>query len=107
MEAIGIIGSAIGILAKDGVQLVGEKKVISKLVETSTSVEKMYKIYDHVACAVTGIMSNANILISTARLQSTLYVTPIRATHSMVAFTPLVFPFCLQGRKRTTGFSFT
>ncbi|KAG6419843.1 hypothetical protein SASPL_116355 [Salvia splendens] len=73
MEAIGNAGSAIGILAKDGVVLVGEKKVISKLLETSTSVEKMYKIDDHVACAVAGIMSDANILINTARLQAQRY----------------------------------
>ncbi|PHT87045.1 Proteasome subunit alpha type-4 [Capsicum annuum] len=59
MEAIGNAGSAIGILSKDGVVLVGEKI-------TSTLSEKMYKIDDHVACAVAGIMSDANILINTA-----------------------------------------
>ncbi|CAI0549589.1 unnamed protein product [Linum tenue] len=73
MEAIGNAGSAIGILAKDGVVLVGEKKVTSKLLQTSTSTEKMYKIDDHVACAVAGIMSDANILINTARLQAQRY----------------------------------
>ncbi|PHU22839.1 Proteasome subunit alpha type-4 [Capsicum chinense] len=66
MEAIGNAGSAIGILSKDGVVLVGEKIVISKLLQTSTLSEKMYKIDDHVACAVAGIMSDANILINTA-----------------------------------------
>ncbi|KAF3526269.1 hypothetical protein F2Q69_00048192 [Brassica cretica] len=70
MEAIGNAGSAIGILAKDGVVLIGEKKVTSKLLQTSTSAEKMYKIDDHVACAVAGIMSDANILINTARVQA-------------------------------------
>ncbi|GMI68536.1 20S proteasome alpha subunit C1 [Hibiscus trionum] len=59
MEAIGNAGSAIGLLSK-----VGEKKVTSKLLQTSTSTEKMYKIDDHVACAVAGIMSDANILIN-------------------------------------------
>ncbi|KAF2541343.1 hypothetical protein F2Q68_00032040 [Brassica cretica] len=70
MEAIGNAGSAIGILSKDGVVLIGEKKVTSKLLQTSTSSEKMYKIDDHVACAVAGIMSDANILINTARVQA-------------------------------------
>ncbi|KAK6778374.1 hypothetical protein RDI58_025092 [Solanum bulbocastanum] len=70
MEAIGNAGSAIGILAKDGVLLVGEKKVTSKLLQTSTSTEKMYKIDDHIACAVAGMMSDANILINTARVQA-------------------------------------
>ncbi|KAF2595063.1 hypothetical protein F2Q70_00043516 [Brassica cretica] len=73
MEAIGNAGSAIGILAKDGVVLIGEKKVTSKLLQTSTSAEKMYKIDDHVACAVAGIMSDANILINTARVQAQRY----------------------------------
>ena len=66
MEAIGNAGTAIGILSKDGVVLVGEKKVTSKLLQTSISSEKMYKIDDHVACAV----ADANILINTARVQS-------------------------------------
>ncbi|KAL3326545.1 hypothetical protein AABB24_037289 [Solanum stoloniferum] len=61
---------AIGVLAKDGVVLVGEKKVTSKLLHTSTSTEKMYKIDDHIACAVAGMMSDANILINTARVQA-------------------------------------
>ncbi|KAL9251727.1 Proteasome subunit alpha type-4-like protein, partial [Drosera capensis] len=52
MEAIGNAGSAIGILAKDGVVLIGEKKVTSKLLQTSTSTEKMYKIDDHVPLLV-------------------------------------------------------
>ncbi|KAJ6749466.1 hypothetical protein OIU85_000139 [Salix viminalis] len=73
MEAIGNAGSAIGILSKDGVVLVGEKKVTSKLLQTSTSTEKMYKIDDHVAAAVAGIMSDANILINTARIQAQRY----------------------------------
>lgn len=70
MEAIGNAGSAIGILATDGVVLVGEKKVTSRLLQTSKSTEKMYKIDDHLACAVAGIMSDANILINTARVQA-------------------------------------
>ncbi|CAI9776788.1 unnamed protein product [Fraxinus pennsylvanica] len=70
MEAIGNARSAIGILSTDGVVLVGEKKVTSKLLQTSASTEKMYKIDDHVACDVAGIISDANILINTARVQA-------------------------------------
>jgi 20S proteasome subunit alpha 3 len=70
MEAISNAGAAIGVLAKDGVVLAAEKRVISKLLATSKSTEKMYKIDDHVACAVAGIMADANILINTARLQA-------------------------------------
>ncbi|KAK1604723.1 hypothetical protein QYE76_028396 [Lolium multiflorum] len=73
MEAIGNAGSALGILAADGVVLVGEKKVTSKLLQSSRSAEKMYKIDSHLACAVAGIMSDANILINTARLHAQRY----------------------------------
>jgi 20S proteasome subunit alpha 3 len=68
MEAI-----ALGILVADGVVLVGEKKVTSKLLQTSRSAEKMYKIDSHLACAVAGIMTDANILINTARLHAQRY----------------------------------
>jgi 20S proteasome subunit alpha 3 len=73
MEAIGNAGAAVGILAKDGVILAGEKRITSKLLQTSKSTEKMYKVDDHVACAVAGIMADANILINTARVQAQRY----------------------------------
>ncbi|EAZ39744.1 hypothetical protein OsJ_24182 [Oryza sativa Japonica Group] len=74
MEAIGNAGSALCVLAADGVVLVGEKKVTSKLLQTSCSAEKMYKIDSHLACAVAGIMSDANILLNTARLHAQRYI---------------------------------
>ncbi|KAL8158839.1 hypothetical protein V2J09_000376 [Rumex salicifolius] len=39
----------------------------------------MYKIDDHLACAVAGIMSDANILINTARLQAQPYTFAYQA----------------------------
>jgi 20S proteasome subunit alpha 3 len=44
MEAISHAGFCLGILAKDGVVLVAEKKVTSKLLEQKVSYEKIYKI---------------------------------------------------------------
>ncbi|KAK8961884.1 Proteasome subunit alpha type-4 [Platanthera guangdongensis] len=55
-------------LATDGVVLVGEIKVTSKLLHASKSSEKMYKIDDHLTCAVANIMSDMNILINITRL---------------------------------------
>lgn len=75
MEAISHAGAAVGILAVDGVILAAEKRITSKLLETSKSTtEKMYKIDDHVAAAVAGITADANILINTARLAAQRYV---------------------------------
>lgn len=73
MEAISQAGSAVGILAKDGVVLAAEKRITSKLLDMKKSTEKMYKVDDHVACAVAGITADANILINYARLVAQRY----------------------------------
>ena len=42
LEAISHAGTAIGILATDGIVLAAERKVTSKLLEQDTSAEKLY-----------------------------------------------------------------
>lgn len=69
--AISNAGAAIGLLAKDGVVLAAEKRITSKLLDTAAvgvRREKMYKLDDHIACAVAGLTADANILINTCRL---------------------------------------
>ena len=73
MEAISHAGAAIGVLASDGVVLAAEKRITSKLLESSKTAEKMYRIDDHVAAAVAGITSDANILVNSARLSAQRY----------------------------------
>jgi len=73
MEAIGLAGAALGILAKDGIVLAAEKPYTSKLLDVSDESEKMYKIDDHIACVVAGITSDANILINNARVTAQRY----------------------------------
>jgi len=74
MEAIGHAGAALGILAKDGIVLAAEKKIISKLLDNEKKTEKMYQLDNHISCAVAGITSDANILISNARLSAQRYM---------------------------------
>lgn len=77
MEAISNAGASIGVLAKDGVVLVAEKKITSKLLDTKAvgvRREKMYRIDDHIACAVAGITSDANILLNICRLAAQRYL---------------------------------
>eukprot|EP00296_Roombia_truncata_P008003 JP446467.1.p1 GENE.JP446467.1~~JP446467.1.p1 ORF type:complete len:248 (-),score=74.14 JP446467.1:301-1044(-) len=69
MEAISHAGVAVGILGTDGIVLAAEKKITSKLLEPGSS-EKMYKVADHIACAVAGITADANILVNSARLSA-------------------------------------
>jgi 20S proteasome subunit alpha 3 len=73
MEAISQAGAAVGILAGDGVVLAAEKRITSKLLDIRKSTEKMYKIDDHLAVAVAGITSDANILLDYARLEAQRY----------------------------------
>ena len=66
MEAINHAGTCLGIVSTDGIVIVAEKKVISPLLENSA--EKIYKLTDHVVCGVAGITSDANTLVTTARV---------------------------------------
>jgi 20S proteasome subunit alpha 3 len=74
MEAISHAGSAVAILTKEGVVLGAEKKVTSKLLESGTKTEKLYKIDPHLCCAVAGITADANILIEYSRLVAQRYL---------------------------------
>ena len=70
MEAISHAGAAVGVRTEFGVVLAAEKKILSKLLETTVASEKMHKLDEHVAVAVAGINSDANILINSARLSA-------------------------------------
>lgn len=67
MEAIGQAGAAVGIRTQTGVIIAAERKILSKLLESNER-EKMYHINDHIAVAVAGISSDANILVNFARI---------------------------------------
>src|SRR3989338_4857432 len=73
MEAISHAGAAVGILAKDGIILATEKRISSKLLAKPKTSEKMYKLDDHVACAVAGITADANALIELMRVEAQRY----------------------------------
>ena len=49
LEAISHAGTALGILAQDGIVLAAERKVTSKLLEQDTSAEKLYVLNEFVA----------------------------------------------------------
>jgi 20S proteasome subunit alpha 3 len=90
LEAISHAGTALGILAQDGIVLAAERKVTSKLLEQDTSAEKLYILNECVAaipmtsrhadsfsnmiCAVAGMTADANILINYARQAAQRYL---------------------------------
>lgn len=46
MEAISHAGTCLGILASDGVLLAAEKKSTTKLLDSTTDSEKIYKLHE-------------------------------------------------------------
>jgi proteasome alpha subunit len=72
--------TAIGIVCKDGVILVTDKRIIDKLVIPDT-IEKIFKIDDHLMATAAGILSDARVLVERAQIKaqqhSVEYDTPI------------------------------
>ena len=56
-----------GLKFKDGVVLMADKKISSRLVETS-SIEKIFQIDEHIGCATSGLVADARVLVDYARL---------------------------------------
>jgi len=110
MEAIGHAGAALGITASDGILLAAENKTPSKLLEPTISSEKMYKIDDHIACAVAGITADANILINYARTSSQRYYhsyqEPIPVEYLVQQLCDLKQGYTQYGGMRPFGVSF-
>ncbi|MDI6888349.1 MAG: archaeal proteasome endopeptidase complex subunit alpha [Methanocellales archaeon] len=68
-EAVKRGTTAIGIKATDGVALLVDKRVTSRLLEAE-SVEKIFKIDDHIGAATSGLVADARVLIDRARVEA-------------------------------------
>lgn len=69
MEAVKRGATVIGIRAKDGVAMLADKKVLHNLI-MSRSIEKIYKVDDHVGAATIGLVADGRKLIDQARTQA-------------------------------------
>lgn len=73
VEAISQAATAIGILTTEGIVFAAEKRSQNVLLDTenmkdkNVSGEKVFKLADHLCCAVAGITSDANALIQYTR----------------------------------------
>ena len=61
--------TAIGMVCKDGVILVTDKRLVDKLV-VPEAIEKIFKIDDHIMCTAAGIISDARVLVERAQVKS-------------------------------------
>jgi proteasome alpha subunit len=72
--------TAIGIVCKDGVILVTDKRLVDKLV-IPDAIEKIFKVDDHIMATAAGILSDARVLVERAQLKAQQhrieYDTPI------------------------------
>ena len=59
--------SVLGIVTKEGVIIVADKRIISKLI-VSESVEKIFQVDDHMVAAASGIVSDGRLLIERAQV---------------------------------------
>jgi proteasome alpha subunit len=72
--------TAIGLVYKDGVLLVTDKRIVDKLV-VPEAIEKIFQVDDHIMATAAGIISDARVLIEQAQLKAqqnrVVYDSPI------------------------------
>ena len=68
-EAVKRGTTAVGIKIKEGVVLLVDKRVSSRLIE-SNSIEKIFQIDDHIGAATSGLVADARALIDRARVEA-------------------------------------
>ncbi len=61
--------TAIGIACKDGVVLITDKRVTSKLI-VAEAIEKTFKIDDHIVITAAGIISDARVLVDRVQVKA-------------------------------------
>jgi proteasome alpha subunit len=71
-EAVKRGTTAVGLKYKDGVLLIIDKRISSRLVE-ARSVEKIFRIDGHAGCATSGLVADARVLVDRARLSAQMH----------------------------------
>jgi proteasome alpha subunit len=80
-EAVKRGTTTVGIKFKNGIALIVDKRITSRLIEPS-SIEKIFKIDEHIGCATSGLVADARALVERARLEAQInrltYEQPIQ-----------------------------
>ncbi|MDD5651626.1 MAG: archaeal proteasome endopeptidase complex subunit alpha, partial [Candidatus Nanoarchaeia archaeon] len=61
--------STIGIVCKDGVVLVADKRIMDKFI-VAKSIEKIFQVDDHIAAGASGIVSDGRVLVENAQVMA-------------------------------------
>jgi len=80
-EAVKRGTTTVGIKFKNGVALIVDKRITSRLIEPS-SIEKIFEIDEHIGCATSGLVADARALVERARIEAQInrltYEEPIQ-----------------------------
>lgn len=80
-EAVKRGTTTVGIKFKGGIALIVDKRITSRLIEPS-SIEKIFKIDEHIGCATSGLVADARALVERARIEAQInrltYEAPIQ-----------------------------
>ena len=68
-EAVKRGTTTVGIKFKNGIAFIVDKRITSRLIETK-SIEKIFKIENHIGCATSGLVADARALVDRARLEA-------------------------------------
>ncbi|HDO19536.1 MAG TPA: archaeal proteasome endopeptidase complex subunit alpha [Thermoplasmatales archaeon] len=68
-EAVKRGTTTVGLKYRDGVILIVDKRITSRLIEPE-SIEKIFQIDDHIGCATSGLVADARILVERARVDA-------------------------------------
>ena len=71
-EAVKRGTTTVGLKFKDGVVLIVDKRIASRLMEPK-SIEKIYDIDEHIGCATSGLVADARILVDEARKNAQIH----------------------------------
>jgi proteasome alpha subunit len=71
-EAVKRGTTTVGVKFKTGVALIVDKQISSHLVDEK-SIEKIFKIEDHIGCTTSGLVADARALVDRARLESQIH----------------------------------
>jgi len=68
-EAVKRGTTTVGLKFNDGVVLIVDRRITSKLIEPA-SIEKIFTIDEHIGCATSGLVADARVLVDRARVEA-------------------------------------
>eukprot|EP00392_Amoebophrya_sp_AT5.2_P001055 g1057.t1 len=107
IQAIKLGTTAIGLVTKEGVLLVVEKKLANSLIVPKT-IQKVFEIDHHVGCATAGLLADARMLVDHARNEAQnhwfTYNEPLSVESCVNAIADLALDFAdvTDGRRKKT-----